>query len=395
MVALTQEPDTSEPLRQTQPEAPQARSKHSVGRAGSLIFLCFVASFLGSWVFVNSGLAKLDSTRIVTHNQKEVVAQEGEIMSSVAKKVSPSVVSIVTQSVANAGFGQSAVQEGAGTGIIISRDGYVVTNKHVVGEARNITVVTSDGTTYKNVQMLGTDPLNDLAFLKIKDVDDLTPAKLSDSSSVEVGQKVIAIGNALGQYKNSVTSGIISGQGRPIVAQDGESDEQLDNLFQTDAAINPGNSGGPLLNLSGEVIGINTAIAEDAEGIGFAIPINATKGLIKHLQATSKVERSYLGVRYTNLTPLTAGGLGASTKKGAYVQDSQTGGPGVVVGSPADKAGIKAKDIITKVNEQEVDENNGLALLLAEFTPGEKVKLTLKRGNAIQTVDVILGTYQG
>lgn len=371
----------------------KAHQSHHVGRTVSIIFLCFVASFLGSWVFVGSGLVKVDTTQTSMNTREKVVSQEGEVMASLAKKVSPSVVSIVTKASVVNSFGQGSAVQGAGTGVVVSKDGYIMTNKHVIGDTKDVTVVTSDGTSYKDVEVIGEDPLNDLAFLKIKGVNNLTPAQLADSSKVQIGQKVVAIGNALGEYQNSVTSGIISGKGRPIVAQDGESDEQLDNLFQTDAAINPGNSGGPLLNLSGEVIGINTAIAQDAQGIGFAIPINASKGLIKTLLSTGKVERAYLGVRYVAITPQTAEGLGVSAKKGAYVQGSQTDGSAVVAGSPADKAGIKEKDIITKVNGQTVDENNGLALLLAEFSPGDKVTLTLQRGNETRTAEVVLGAY--
>ncbi len=385
--------DVSDNLQSTDWQKAKTTSTHSFGRIASIVFLCFIASFLGSWVFVNSGLVKVENARTVTETRERVVSEEGEAMSDVAKKVSPSVVSIVTKSISSTGLRGSSAVQGAGTGVIISKDGYVITNKHVVGDASSIVVIGNDGATYDTVELVGTDPLNDLAFLKVKGVNNLTPAKLADSSQVQIGQKVIAIGNALGEYQNSVTSGIISGQGRPVVAQDGESDEQLDNLFQTDTAINPGNSGGPLLNLSGEVIGINTAIAQDAQGIGFAIPINASKGIIKTLVATGKVQKAYLGVRYVNITPQNRGGLGVSDKKGAYVQDSQTGGPGVILGSPADKAGLKNKDIITKVNNQTVDVNNSLSLLLAQFSPGDKVNLTFQRGDETRTVEVTLGTY--
>jgi serine protease Do len=360
-----------------------------------LALICFVASFLGSWIFVNSGLVRIDSTHTITTNRQSIVSQEGEVMEGIAKKVSPSVVSIITQGVTQSLYGTRAT-EGAGTGIIISNDGYVLTNKHVVGNARNVQIVSHDGTVYEDVNVIGTDPLNDVAFLKIKDVTNLTPATLGNSSDVQVGEKVVAIGNALGEFQNSVTSGIISGRGRPIIAQgedNNASGEQLDNLFQTDAAINPGNSGGPLLDLSGNVIGINTAVAEDAQGIGFAIPINATKGIIKNLKATGKVERAYLGVKYISLSPAIAKSYKLSVTQGAFITDEQQSA--VVEDGPAAKAGIEDGDIITKVNNVKIDQNNGMALLLAEYVPGDKVSLTIDRDGETKTILATLGVYNG
>lgn len=359
----------------------------------SLIFFCFIAGFLGAGTFIATGIIRPDTTTI-NRTQQKIVSAEGEAIASAYKKVSPSVVSVTTRGIADNGpFGSSTV-EGAGTGIIVSQDGYIITNKHVADDAQNITVVDNNGTVYRDVDYIGSDPSNDLAFIKIKNAPkNLVAAKLADSSVAEVGQKVIAIGNALGEYQNSVTSGIISGKGRPVMAGDssGQSDEQLDNLFQTDTAINPGNSGGPLLNLDAEVIGINTAIAQDAEGIGFAIPINAAKGLIKTVLASGEVKKAYLGVRYLNLTPSVAETFKLPTTKGAYIYDST--GNGVVAGSPAEKAGLQNKDIITKVNDKTVDTDNGLALRLAEFTPGDKVTLTVLRGDTTRTVEVTLGEY--
>jgi serine protease Do len=357
----------------------------------SVIFFCFIAGFLGSAAYANTGLIHNSDSQTATQNQPKIVSAEGEIMASLAKKVSPSVVSVTTESVTDLGQ-RSVLSEGAGTGIIISQNGYIMTNKHVVQDARNVTVVGSDGTVYRDVELVGADPLNDIAFLKIKgDKNDFNAARLGDSNLVEVGQKVISIGNALGQYQNSVTSGIISGRGRPVVADNGASGEQLDNLLQTDAAINPGNSGGPLLNLSGEVIGMNTAIAQDAQGIGFAIPINAAKGLVKSVLANNGVKRAFLGVRYLNITSQVAATYKLSVKKGAYVFNDD--GAGVVPGSPADKAGIKNGDVITKVNNQVIDEDNGLSLLVSPYAPGDKVSLTLLRNGATKTVEVTLEEY--
>jgi serine protease Do len=251
--------------------------------------------------------------------------------------------------------------------------------------------VLSDGTSYDDVTVVGRDGLNDLAFLKINGVNNLTPATIGDSSKTQVGQKVIAIGNALGQYQTTVTSGIISALNRPLTASDeqGSSTEQLDNLFQTDAAINPGNSGGPLVDLAGAVIGINTAVAQDAQGIGFAIPINDAKGLIKSVTTKGKIERAYLGVRYVSITPDVAAQLKLSVKNGAYI----TGENPVISSSPADKAGLRDKDIITKINGTSIDQQHPLSSVMAQFSSGDKIDVTYLRDGKENTVKVTLETY--
>ena len=180
--------------------------------------------------------------------------------------------------------------------MIVSSNGYVLTNKHVVEGATTVNVVTAGGKTYKKVKVVTYDPLNDVAFLKIDDVSDLPAATLGNSKTLSVGQQVIAIGNALGEYKNTVTSGIISGTGRTLTATDstGSSAETLTNMIQTDAAINPGNSGGPLVNAAGEVIGINTATSSSAENVGFAITISSVKGMLAQLIEKGEASRSYV-----------------------------------------------------------------------------------------------------
>lgn len=214
---------------------------------------------------------------------------EGSI-AEVADKVSKSVVSIVTSTKSTNFFGQSYDSSAAGTGIIVSEDGYILTNKHVISGATKATVVLDDGTSYEDVEIVATDPLNDIAFLKINGVSGLTSATLGDSKTISVGQQVIAIGNALGQYQNTVTSGIISGIGRSVTASDesGYNTETLTDMIQTDAAINSGNSGGPLVNAAGQVIGINTPTSSSAENMGFAIPISSAKGMLDQLTAMVK-----------------------------------------------------------------------------------------------------------
>jgi serine protease Do len=366
---------------------------HAWQYAGLILF-SFVAAFFGSWLFLATGIVSQNTLDNIAQNRTNIVVQEGELVADIAEEVAPSVVSIAAESRSSASlFGQAT--QSAGSGIIISKDGYVLTNRHVIaGDTTSIEIVTSDGTVYDDVEVIGSDPLNDLGFLKINGVDNLKPAEIGDSHGVNVGQKVIAIGNALGQYQNTVTSGIISGIGRPVQASDGEGEiELLNNLFQTDAAINPGNSGGPLLNLDGQVIGVNTAIAEEAEGIGFAIPIGAAKGLMKTVTESGKVSRAYLGVQYRSVTPALAKELGISVREGAYLAASDSGSA-VVKGSPADTAGLKNNDVITKVNGKTVNERSGLALLLAEYTPGDEVTLTVLRGGDEIEIKVTLGTYR-
>ena len=323
-----------------------------------------------------------------------VISQKEADLAELVEKTSPTVVSIVTSQVSGQGFFQQEV-EGAGTGIVISEDGYILTNKHVISEARSVQVVMSDGTRHSDVTVVGSDPLNDIAFLKIKNVSDLKVATLGDSGAMRVGQDVIAIGNSLGQYQNTVTSGIVSGLGRPVTAASSELNsrvESLTDLLQTDAAINPGNSGGPLINSAGQVVGINTAIAADAQGIGFAIPINAAKGMIRGVIANGKVEKAYLGVQYVAITPDVRTEYKLSVDQGALVRSGS--GSAVESNSPADEAGIKDGDIITKVNEKYVGKQGGLGSLVAEFMPGEKVTLTIIRDGKEQQKTLTLGTYK-
>lgn len=323
-----------------------------------------------------------------------VKTSQEDVITSVADKVSPSVVSIVTDVTTQTIFG-AATQQAAGTGIVVSKDGYILTNRHVVSSASKVQVVMADGTTHEDVQVVGTDPLNDVAFLKIDGVSDLRAATLGDSSTVRIGQEVIAIGNSLGQYQNTVTSGIISGKGRPVSAGDGSggSTESLTDLLQTDAAINPGNSGGPLLNVSGQVIGMNTAVAANAQGIGFAIPINATKGTLKSVLAGKGVQRAYLGLRYVPLTAAVAKQYNLSVTEGAYVVGGENSATGVVSEGPADKAGVKDKDIITKINGLTVGRQGGVSSLIGEYAPGDTVELVIVRDGRELTTKVTLAAY--
>ncbi len=322
---------------------------------------------------------------------RQTVVQEGEVISDVAQKAGKSVVSIVTEQESVTSLsGRTRTSRAAGTGLIIDTNGLILTNKHVVPDGvSSVQVFTSDGTKYDNATVIGRDPLNDIAVIKVTNPKNFVVASLGDSDSVRTGQKVIAIGNALGQFQNTVTSGIISGMGRPVEAgsSDGGYSEQLSNLFQTDAAINSGNSGGPLLNFNGEVIGINTAVAADAQNIGFAIPINETKGIIDSVKTTGKVSRPYIGVQYVMLTADSAKELKLSVSKGAYIS---TDAGSVVTGSPAAKAGLKSGDVITKVNSIELNDTTSLASAVGRSKVGDTVELTVIRSGKEQKIKVTL-----
>ena len=316
---------------------------------------------------------------------------ENLTISQLAEKVSPSVVSITT-TVNVDGFWGSTTSQSAGTGVVLSKDGYILTNKHVVGDTKKIAVVTSDGKIYEDVKRIFVDPLNDLAFLKINNVDNLQPIEIGDSKTIKVGQPVLAIGNALGEYRNTVTNGIISGMGRNIVAQDltGRA-ENLSDLIQTNAAINSGNSGGPLVNAGGQLIGINTAIAQNANGIGFAIPIAAAKGIIKQLGKVPDdgIKRGFIGISYLDITPTSQKKYNLeNVSRGALI-----GNGGIRKNSPAEKAGLKEGDIIVKLNGYEIGVVGGLSTLGAEYQPGEEVLITVLRNGDMRDIKLTIGSY--
>lgn len=387
------------PDKESTSTAPESKQRQT--RVLIVSVLLFIALATGliigdrRWQQGGDSTVAVTERPVVGNDGNKVTTKEESDIINIATKVSPSVVSITTQSQMQTFFGVTQ-QDGAGTGIVVSKDGYIMTNNHVVDGANTVGVVLSDGTSYENVRVVGRDPLNDVAFVKIENVSNLSPAELGNSSSVRVGQQVIAIGNSLGQYQNTVTSGIISGKGRPISARSGNTVESLTDLLQTDAAINPGNSGGPLLNMSGQVVGINTAVATDAQGIGFAIPINSVKGILSGVLKTGEVRRAFLGVNYTLITPEIARYYKLSVNSGAYVYNSSSNTSSAVAsGSPADKAGVKDKDIITKINGVEIGNNGSLSTLVGEYSPGDTIELTVLRGDREQTIKVTLSAYNG
>lgn len=381
---------------------PPAERQARAVRVTTVMILALILLGIGAWWYYDRfsegsplGLSQVTERQTPANDGNAVVNPEESTISDLVEAVSPSIVSIATQVESGGGYwSRSLLREGAGSGMIVGADGYILTNKHVVDNTRQLQVILGDGTTYDDVEVVVTDPLNDLAFLKIKDVSDLPTVQLGDSTTVRVGQKTIAIGNSLGQYQNTVTSGIISGTGRPISAQGGSGNvETLTDLLQTDAAINPGNSGGPLLNTSGQVIGVNTAIAADAEGIGFAIPINAAKGLLKQVLAGKDAKRAYLGVRFMPLDAALAKRHDLKVSRGAYLI-SESNQPAVMSGGPADKAGLRSGDIITKIGDIEVGPRGGVSSLVAEYAPGDRVEITYLRDNRERATTVTLGAYK-
>ncbi len=346
----------------------------------------------------NNALAKklgLSNLTIPTVTTQKITVQESSAIIDATKKVANSVVSITLKSTAQNIFGQTYQTTAAGTGFIITSDGLILTNKHVASDSTAAyTVVTYDGKAY-DAKVQSLDPVYDLAVLKI-DARNLPVVELGDSNDLQVGQWVIAVGNALGQFSNTVTAGIISGKGRQIDAssESGTSSETLSGLLQTDAAINPGNSGGPLVNLAGQVVGIDTAVASGAQGIGFAIPINSAKADIDSIKSTGAIVRPYLGVRYVEITPDVAKANNLSVNYGALIQGSGFTSPAIVAGSPAEKAGLKENDIILSVNGTNIDQNNSLLSLVQQYKVGDTITLSVLSGGKTKDVKVKLEKSQ-
>lgn len=281
---------------------------------------------------------------------------------------------------------------GKGSGFVISKDGYIVTNKHVVSnEKAEYTVLMNDGKKY-DAKVVAQDTVNDIAVIKI-DAKDLQAAEFGDSDSIEIGQVAIAIGNALGEYKNTVSVGVVSGLDRTIVAgsEAGGDFERLNGLIQTDAAINPGNSGGPLLNSRGQVVGMNTAIASNAEGIGFAIPAKDIKKVANDVMTVGRIVRPFIGIRYMQITKDIAKKNNISYDYGALiVRGENKEDLAVIPSSPGDKAGLVENDIILEADGLKLDENNSLSDIVASHNVGDEVTLKISHRGEEKTVKVKL-----
>lgn len=347
-------------------------------------------------------------------SESEDIAGEDNTVVSVVESAMPAVVSIVVSrdvpvyrdNFFNDPFGlfnpfglpdqgQPSQKEkqkvGGGSGFFISDTGMIVTNKHVVSDANaEYTVLLSDGSEHA-AKVLARDPVRDFALIKIEG-SNFPTLRLGDSDAIKVGQTVIAIGNSLGEFSNSVSRGIVSGLKRDLVAGSnfGQS-ERLTNIIQTDAAINPGNSGGPLLDIRGQVIGINTAVAQGAENVGFALPINSIKKSIDQVQKTGKITAAFLGVRYAMIDEAVQDANNLPFSYGALVVRGQNMTDlAVVPGSPADKAGIVEGDIILEVNGVKMNDANGLSELLAGHNAGEEISLKVWHKGMVKDITVIL-----
>lgn len=369
------------------------------------ILLLFVVGWDGLQKYspVIKNLVQNPSQNIQLPSDKVKIVTEESVVIDVVKKVGPSVVtvaqeikpltinpffnfgpfSIFDESLDNQ-TQEPAQPQNIGSGFIVSKDGLIVTNKHVVSEINGkYQIITNNDKKY-DVKKIYRDPLNDIAILKIEPSqnsrEELKPVSMGDSSKLQVGQLAIAIGTALGEFKNTVTTGVISGLGRGITAGNEFQGyaERIDNVIQTNAAINPGNSGGPLLNSSAEVIGVNTAIAQNGQNIGFALPINVIKDSLKNFNETGQFNRPYLGVAYKMISRDLA--IMNNLPQGAYVQK-------VVQDSPAFKAGIKTGDIIIKINGEKVSDNNKeLAGIIAKKKVGDSLTINLWRDG--KTMDI-------
>ncbi len=280
---------------------------------------------------------------------------------------------------------------GVGTGFIVdSKKGLIITNRHVVSDSEaDYTVITSDGKKYE-AEVLAQDTINDLAVIKIDPID-LPSLEFGNSIDLKIGQTVIAIGFTLGEFKNTVTKGIISGIGRNIIAGGAGRGESLEDVIQTDAAINPGNSGGPLLDLNGRVIGVNTAISGEGQSVGFAIPSNEAKFVFESVRDSGKIIRGFLGVRYLQINEMIAESneldvdYGALIVKGRNMSDLA-----VVPGSPADKAGLVENDIILEVNGEQINKNHSLIRAIGRNKPGTEVELKILHDGEENIIKVIL-----
>ena len=317
----------------------------------------------------------------------QVHIDESSAVITAVARVMPAVV--VIQSSSSGGVLGGA--NGIGSGFIFDSNGWILTNKHVVDGATSLTVILSDSREL-SATLYGIDPLTDLAIIKV-DSSGLPTVSIGSSSELKPGQLAIAIGNPLGEFENTVTTGVISGLGRQIVAGDSltSNSEQLNNLNQTDAAINPGNSGGPLINSAGQVIGINTAVSQEAQGIGFAIPIDVAKPIMQQAVNGQELSRPWIGVFYQPVTKQLADERNLSVDYGVLI-DSSNDRPAVFPDSPAAQAGLQAGDVITAVDGDRVDADSDLADHILPHQPGDQITLTVIRDGRQMDVTVTLGT---
>jgi len=357
------------------------------------IIIIIIAVGEKTHLFTSLNFSKVSPSQIFAPQEKQVVVYEESVITKVVDEALPSVVTVGISTTTSTGdifnlnplYLKKKIEQNIASGFVISPDGLIITNKHVVSDTNaKYTVLTNENKKY-NVDKIYRDPLNDLAILKIS-ATNLKPLKLGDSSHLKLGQLAIAIGTPLGEFTNTVTKGIISGLGRGITAGSPFEGyvEKLDNVIQTDAAINPGNSGGPLLNSKGEVIGINAAIAQEGQNIGFAIPVNVIKTLITDFKKQgSNFDRPFIGVRYKMIDKQTA--ILNDLTEGAYVIE-------VIPNSPAEKAQIQEEDIIIQFDGQKIkgDSDQQLTQMILSKKIGDKILVKIWRNGQVLDKQLIL-----
>jgi S1-C subfamily serine protease len=375
--------------------APARAERRSGMRAAPLIAIAVVAGVLSgafSAVAVTNLMgnpaADLGGLPTETPGEADPVSEvridESNAVIDAVNRVAPAVVLIQVST----GGGLFGGGQGTGSGVIYDPNGWILTNRHVVEDAQTLIVELNDGRTFE-ATLYGIDPLTDLAIIKV-DATDLPFAPIGASGDLEPGQLAIAIGNPLG-YKHTVTTGIVSGLGRQIQASSANqaSADTLRNLIQTDAAINPGNSGGPLVNSAGQVIGINTAVSTEAQGLGFAIPIDVAKPIMEQALNGEELARPWIGVYYSPITPAFAEAEDLPVDYGALV--ARTDGPAIIPDSPAEAAGLRDGDIIVGVDGEALNEESDLAMLILPYEPGDTVTLRVLRDNTATEIEVTLG----
>ncbi|MFL5711262.1 MAG: trypsin-like peptidase domain-containing protein [Chloroflexota bacterium] len=381
--------------------APVTATKRSGRRGGSLVIASVLSAVLASvgTVAALSAVGALDRPAPSTASAPQatsvgtvqpVAIDESSATIAVASKVSPAVVRITVTGTANVGNNGVIPETGVGSGVIFDSSGWILTNHHVVEGGEKFDVELKDGRVLSG-SVYGIDTLTDLAIVKV-DATNLPSAAIGESDALKVGQLVVAIGSPLGTYSNSVTSGIVSAKGRAITTDNNES---LTNLIQTDAAINPGNSGGPLLDAGGNVVGINTAIAQNSNGIGFAIPIDIARPIMAQAVGGQPLSRPYMGIHFVSITRQIAETRKLPVNVGALVGGFDANGDpvtGVEAGKPADEGGVKDGDIIVSIDGKAIDEEHPLDATLAQFSPGDTVTVDVLRDGQHVSLQVKLGT---
>lgn len=329
------------------------------------------------------------ANQAVPEIENRIEVSNSDIETSIVRSVEQVGPAVVTVVVTIPGqmtfFGQTGDQEVSGSGVIISADGHIITNNHVVSGAKNVSVILSDGTEL-SAQVVNTDQFSDLAVIK---ADGTMPAvaKFGNSDQINTGESVIAIGSPLGTFKNTVTAGVVSATGRMLDTGDGY---QMEDLIQTDAAINSGNSGGPLVNLAGEIIGINVAVIRGssgsavAEGLGFAIPSNTARLIADQIIEKGYFARPYLGIRWQDINPGIAYRYNLPVEYGAYVTE-------IMSGSPADLAGIRVGDIVVQIGDRPIDAKDSFTNVLFAFQPEQQLNIVVQRNSKRVDLSVTLG----